>query len=166
MTIRVEVRNMKELVAQLDGLEADIKHKVIQTSLLDAAKIVQRVARSLSPLKTGSFRQSIRVRKLKKKEFRGADEIGAVVDFNTKEARYAHIVEGGAKPHVIVPRKKSGKKALKFKGGYVSRVRHPGFKGKNVLQKAWTTSQASVEKNIEDSITKSVRKIAKKRGLT
>jgi hypothetical protein len=114
---------MKELVAQLDGLEADIKHKVIQTSLLDAAKIVQRVARSLSPLKTGSFRQSIRVRKLKKKEFRGADEIGAVVDFNTKEARYAHIVEGGAKPHVIVPRKKSGKKALKFKGGYVSRVR-------------------------------------------
>lgn len=162
MSFRVEVKNMKELVNQLDGLEQDIKKRVIQKAMLEAGKIVRNTARSLAPQKTGALRRSIRVRKLKKKEFKGSDEIGAVVDYNVKIARYAHIVEGGAKPHEIRPKYK---KALKFKGGYAARVKHPGFKGRDILKNAALTTTTQVEFAIEKSIADSVRKISAQRGL-
>lgn len=160
MTVRIEVQNVDELIAQLDGLSAELKRDVFQDAMMDGARVVQRAARALAPQKTGALRRAIRVRTLKKREARG--QIGAVVDFNSKIARYAHIVEGGAKAHVIKP---ETKKALKFGGAYMSRVNHPGFKGKDFLENAWRTTQRFVEDKIARSITLSVAKIAARRGL-
>lgn len=161
MTVRIEVQNVDELIAQLDGLQADLKRDVFQEAMMDGARVVQRTARALAPQKTGALRRSIRVRKLKRREG-GIKNIGAVVDFNSKTAGYSHIVEGGAQPHVI---KTETKKALKFRGAYMSRVNHPGFRAKNFLENAWRTTQAFVEDKIGRSITVAVAKIAAQRGL-
>lgn len=53
----------------------------------------------------------------------------------TKDAWYAHILEWGARPHVIVPRRSRGPRAtLAVGAGYgtqfVRRVRHPGVRAR------------------------------------
>jgi len=162
VTLRIQVTNMKELVSQLDGLESDMKGKIIQAAMLDGAKLLQTSAKAHAPLRTGRFMSSIRSRRLKKKEFRGSDEIGAVVDFNPKIARYAYIVEGGAKAHTIKPK---NKKALKFRGAMLAKVKHPGTRGKDVLRRTALLVSSGVQRVIGESITKRLAKIISKRGL-
>jgi hypothetical protein len=49
----------------------------------------------------------------------------------TKDAWYAHILEWGAKPHVIRPQARRGKKAaLQIGGRFVKKVRHPGIRAR------------------------------------
>lgn len=159
MTVRIELKNIKSVMDDLEEVESEMKKRIMQDSIMDAAKIVQRAARALAPQKTGALRRSIRLRKMKKRE-RG-DMFGAVVDFNSKTAGYTHIVEGGAAGHLIKPEKG---KALKLKGGYVSKVNHPGFRARNFLANAWRTTQHKLVDEIRKGILLRVAKLKANRG--
>jgi hypothetical protein len=53
----------------------------------------------------------------------------------------AHLVEAGARPHTIKPRRK---RFLVFGGRYAKAVQHPGTKGRRFLRKGWRAEKNRV----------------------
>jgi len=68
----------------------------------------------------------------------------------------AHIVEHGAAPHLIKPKKPG--EVLKFNGGAFPFVNHPGVKPSPFMRPAWDTKKEEALRKIGDSIKKELTK--------
>lgn len=91
-----------------------------------APKKVRGKIRSLGLVKTGQLVKTIRGRTKKDSSIIGSQYF------------VGHILEGGAKPHVIKPRKKGKNKYLRIpvngKSLFIKQVRHPGNKAYKFLE--------------------------------
>jgi phage gpG-like protein len=100
----------------------------------EGSKQTKQKIRSLGLVKSGQLAKSIRGSTTNSKSF-----IGTTL-------YYAHMVEGGTKPHVIKAKKG---KSLFIPGSRVpiKKVRHPGIKGYKFLETTFETMQNSGEVN-------------------
>lgn len=65
----------------------------------------------------------------------------------------AHILEYGAAPHIIAPKKKGKKKVLKTaSGGFAKEVDHPGVQATPFMRPAWDTTQTTVLDKIKQGL--------------
>lgn len=105
------------------------------------SKEVKAKIRSLGLVKTGAYEKSVRGSTTKTK---------SVI---ASKLWYAHILEGGAKPHRIKPRvkhKRSGSRTRFYKGLYINgrwvkSVMHPGIRAYDVFDGTWKVMQQSGE---------------------
>lgn len=107
--------NSKNVLAEADRL--------IKAKLTQAALLVERTAKQLCPVRTGTLKRSI-THKVERRK--------AVVGSNVE---YAAICEMGCKPHIIRPKVA---KALHFKVAgkdvFTKEIHHPGWSGKPYLR--------------------------------
>lgn len=101
----------------------------------EGSKLTKQKIRSLGLVKSGQLAKSIRGSTTNSKSF-----IGTTL-------YYAHMLEGGTKPHVIKPRKKNKSKTLFIFGKRVKSVNHPGIKGYKFLETTFEKMQNSGEVN-------------------
>lgn len=122
-----EMKGLKQLEENLRRLRSDVAAKWVNGGLLAGTKVIAVRARGNVPVKSGLLKQSIRTRRGKKTDDNKRDYF--VVAGSRKAggggAYYAHIVERGAKPHII---KGKGGGMLYFGGHYARSVKHPGVK--------------------------------------
>lgn len=128
----VKVTGDKELIARLLELEPKVRNRVLRPAVTAAARPIRAAAKASVPVRFGALKKSI---DLKVKTYRKGVSaiIGPRSDVSythtdmfgrqttVKPSKYAHLVEGGAKPHVIRMGKNnkvvwlhSGTKATRF----------------------------------------------------
>jgi hypothetical protein len=132
---RVEISpELKRLIDRNDEIAPKIIKGGMKLITRKAPVKVRAKIRSLGLVKTGSLVKTIRGKTGKEKSIIGSQYF------------VGHILEGGAKPHVIKPRK-GNKKGL-WIPGYprpVKRVRHPGVKAYKFLESTIDDMQNSGE---------------------
>ena len=117
----VKIKGFAELQKALDELPAKLEKNIMRGALRAGAKVFQAGAQRRVPVRSGKLRDSIRVStrvvngKIMATITAGGSKKGAPF--------YAHLIEFGAKAHVITASKA---KALHFGGGLHEKVHHPG----------------------------------------
>ena len=119
----VQIKGAAELQRYLDQLPANVEKNIVRGALRAGTKVMADAVKAAAPEKTGALKKSVRVTAGVR-----AGRVTSRVVIGDKKAWYLHILEGGAKPHIIKPRVKSGKKALSFGERVYAMVHHPGVK--------------------------------------
>lgn len=106
-TTRIEVKGLKELAEKMRLLSSEVSLKIGARATASAAAIVKKAAKDKAPVRTGSLRDSIIVKKLPKSETRLTEEYIVTVRGRGKKRPYtkkgvriqnaphAHFVEFG-----------------------------------------------------------------------
>jgi HK97 gp10 family phage protein len=141
---------LKAFLAKMDDLPVMIEAKLVRGALRAAAKPMKEAAQQKVPVGAarvtrdasgrptlrsgGDLKKSIRVSSTFKKR---TGEIKVLVKAGNYKAWYAHLVEHGAKAHLI-------KGPIRFNGKYISNLEHPGFVGKPFMRPAFDSSAQAV----------------------
>lgn len=111
--------------------------QAIQSAIVQSTDLVQSTVARLTPVRRGALIGSI---------YKHVEPLRGVVASRLEKAPYGPIVEKGAKPHTITPKKG---KYLVFKGAggtpvFARRVEHPGFKGRGMFAKTVQQTQKAI----------------------
>lgn len=144
-TITVRVEGLDDAMKRLQAMPRKVHRRVVMRSLKAGSAVLVDAAKESAPRYTGVMANSM-MAKLKNTR-RGAY---ALIGPRNKSVRgknpneYAHAVEGGAEPHVIMPTKAKSLKFFVPDAGekligsyrYAKYVRHPGIAPRNFLRHA------------------------------
>ena len=142
----VRIDGLQETKRMLAKLEQKARRRVVTSAVRAGNREVIKTARAEAPVDTGTLKRQIR-QTIKMDRMRGIVR-GTVKPKRTKsqrkkgqgaQGRVLHIIVGGARPHVIRPKKAN---ALAFGGGAVKEVQHPGHKGNPFMDRAFRVSHA------------------------
>jgi HK97 gp10 family phage protein len=158
----VELKGFEDIEKILDALPKALGPKVVRACLREGVRpyIKEAKQNASNADNTGGLSKSIGVLNTR------GDSVGITVGTRRgksfKKGYIAHIVEYGAAPHVISPKKKKKGKVLKFGGGFVTgSVNHPGMKQQPFLRPAWETKKAVVKKAIGEALKKELNGFGK-----
>lgn len=164
--LQLRLENDREVRRALERLPARLQRRAIRATLRKAARKWLQRAKRLAPVESGTLRKSLGI-KVKSDRRRGLGYAvvgprrgqkrpvdGRMVD----PARYAHLVEFGAAPHVIRPRDGGG---LSIGEDVVPFVHHPGTKGTRFLTRAYEQAKGEVLRKFQDEIGTEVKRAAK-----
>lgn len=156
---------------ELQNLSAELRMKAVRAGIVNVAKLDVSLMKSTAPVETGDLKSAVNRRQLSKSNMSklgistAGDTLAVVVGPNKKvKGRYfgrlANITEGGAKPHVIVPRQESNVQALlrshglrgnksmilaNGQGFFAKRVNHPGTRPDPFMKESYDQSAGQVE---------------------
>lgn len=140
----------KALDDLLQTLPAKIEKNIMRTALSAGARVFRDEARRNVPKDSGALAESIRVTTRTRK-----GQVSASVKAGNRMVYYAHMVEYGTRPHIIVPKKKKAMVAGEFVG---KRISHPGDKPKPFMRPAadasFAAAVAAVQAKIRQRLTK------------
>lgn len=140
ITYRFE--GFKELEARISAFPQRFRRNAMRGGMRAGLKVLVQGARKRVPVKSGALKKTIRSSSQSFNEgalIIGRVSVGGAVragKLKGKATWYAHIIERGAKAHVIKPRRSE---ALAFGGRFVREVKHPGIRGRFFM--AQTASQ-------------------------
>jgi hypothetical protein len=128
-TARVE--GLSELLKALDALPLQLERNVVRQGLREGSRVIVQDlgGRIVAVSRTGRMARSV---KMRSRTINGLPTV--LTTIGDKNAYYAHIVEKGAAPHDIRPRKR---RFLFFGGRGTRLVRHPGFAGRWFVKGAY-----------------------------
>lgn len=139
--LKVDINISPDLQRLMDQ-HAEIAPTAIKLGLRkvtrEGSKQVKAKVRSLGLVKSGTLAKSIRGSTTNRKSFIGT------------KLWYAHFLEGGTEPHVIIPRKRGGQKYLYWRGlrpPGVKMVNHPGNKEYKFTESTFNQMQTSGQVN-------------------
>ena len=157
-----------ELEKALGKLEKTLRDKALHSATVAAAKPYKDAMKREAPLDTGILRLAIGHKKLsrtaKGRLGIASDDSAVLVGPNRKvrgraRARVAALLEEGAKPHIIRPRKRGG--VLSWVAGLaVKSVRHPGFRPNPFMRRAHESAGGDVQRLFYQGLAKQLDKIA------
>lgn len=131
----VQIKGAADLQRFLDQLPANVEKNIVRGALRAGAKVTADAVKAAAPEKTGALKKSVRVTAGVR-----AGRVTSRVVIGDKKAWYLHILEGGAKPHIIKPKIKGGKKALSFGEKIYAIAHHPGIKARPFFVQAVDSS--------------------------
>lgn len=142
------IDGLAELEANLRAFSTDVAVKWTNGGLRAGTRVIQVAAQANVPVKSGTLKGSIRIRRGKKDR---ADNVRDYFVFAGNRvsggggAFYAHMVELGTKPHRIEGRMREGdrKGQLLFGGNYAMGVNHPGTPATHFMERAARNSVTS-----------------------
>jgi hypothetical protein len=134
-----------------------------QKAVVQAAEDVADTQRALAPIDDGDLLESITVtpggqRTPPHSQPGGATivpENAALVTAGNSNVRYAHLVEFGTAPHLIVPK---NAKALGRDGQFGERVDHPGATGRPFFFPGYRMSRKKAARKIKAAMSRAIRK--------
>jgi HK97 gp10 family phage protein len=164
-TLKLEFEGLGKIKHILDKLPDAVAKKVVRKALTAGGQIVLDAMKEKVPVKTGNLRDSLAMKVLDKSEFAKTVLIGASKGETGKDGWYAHLVEFGASPHVVKPRKKSGKKVLAENGKFFGKlVQHPGATARPFMRPAFdeTADKAleTIKKLLGEGVIKEALKLS------
>ena len=116
--------------------------KALDRTAIDAEDFIE--AATARHAKTGTLERSI---------FKARTAGGWELGHDTQVAPHARFVHDGARPHVIVPRKR---KVLRWPGGaqfiFARRVNHPGYSGDAWLRRAAAAAPVNFARHIQNAM--------------
>lgn len=155
MTTRDEaITGGRELDRMLQSLPVKMERSIMRGALRAGAVIIRDEIKSRAPVASGALRDSIRVTSRAKK-----GTVSASAKVGNRIAWYAHLVEFGTRPHVILPRRQGG--SMQFGGVRTRLVDHPGTTGRPFVRPA---GDAATPAAIA-AVTKYVRRRLTRQGL-
>jgi len=159
-----------QIQRELRNLSEELRMKAVRAGIVNVAKLDVSLMKGTAPVETGDLKAAVNRRQLSKSNMgklgiSTGDTLAVVVGPNKKVrgryfGRLANITEGGAKPHVIVPRQESrvqsflraqgqrGEKSTVLangKGFFAKRVNHPGTRPDPFMKKADDQSAGQIE---------------------
>lgn len=139
--VKLQVEGIDEVSKALDG-QRDKLRAALETIVLAGAEVIRSAAASNARGKlAGDMLKEL------------AEKAGTKVLANIgphKRRWYAQIVEKGAKPHAVAPRKR---KALKLgDNAFRRRAAHPGMRAKPFLRPAFDESQDGAQAAMGDQV--------------
>ena len=148
--LRVKIEGVSDVVAQIKRRGGNVT-QALETILNAAAEPIQDAAtanvRGISQRTADAMTKETIVKRGGRVEV----HIGPV----HKRAWYAHIIEFGARPHRIVPRRA---KALRFINGALRRrANHPGSPARPFMRPAFDNRQAEAKQIAANEIKKRLR---------
>ena len=146
--VTANITGIEEILKALKELPAKMERGVIVAALKDAGKPIRNEARSSVHSVSGALARSIKTVTVAKKYSAGGGPRVRVTS-GSKDAFYAHIIEGGAAAHDIKPK---NKKALKVGDNVSSSVRHPGIKAQHFMRRAFESKGAEAIKRFGESL--------------
>jgi hypothetical protein len=191
VAFEVDRRELAKTLANLEMLPKRRLRPAVRIAVDAASKEVLKVARATAPRKTGALKRGLIVQRVKMRQGeRGviASKVGVRNEKNERgdnPIKYAHLVERGTKPHIILPRYAkvlhwNGKrqvsyiKKVKVLGGklavektrnkryeqFAAGVRHPGIRARrfmlNASQRAFPSAVAAFIAAVQSSYMKEV----------
>lgn len=144
----------RELDRLLQTLPVKAERNILRGALRAGAVVVRDEIRQRAPVDSGALRDSIRVTSRVRK-----GTVSASAKVGNRDAWYAHLVEFGTRPHVILPRRQGG--SMQFGGVRTRLVNHPGTQGRPFVRPA---GDAATPKALAE-VTKYVRKRLTRAGL-
>lgn len=152
LDINISVQNLEQVTERMSLLERRLQDKILRQGLNAAVGVVRKEVQANAPVQTGALKRAIRssTRRYTDGRIVGRVTIGGINKRTGERVWYARLVEGGVKPHEIRPSK--GKRALRIKVGSFARsvggkdvffksARHPGFKGRFFIRRAYQSSK-------------------------
>lgn len=128
------IQGAAELDRALQAFPANVEKNILRGALRAGAKLYEQEAKARVPFRSGKLRNSIRI---SVRVLFGRIVARVVAGGNRKgDAFYAHMVEGGTRPHEIRPKHK---RSLFFAGVFSKVIAHPGAKGKPFMRRAFQT---------------------------
>lgn len=137
MNLKIEI-DCKSFLSDINSLIDDVEN-IVDDELKKTSYKIQRTARQLAPIDSGELRRSIVVNRVGKLQY----EVGSNLE-------YAHYMEDGTSPHVIM-----GNPFLYWKGANhpVDYVIHPGTKAYEYMQKSFDMHIEGLEERINKAIS-------------
>lgn len=144
-----------EIIGLAEEIPDEVRRRVLRT-VQDLAKAVKDGAVARAPVKTGQLRRSIQYRIVNKE-----GEVKAIVAPRSgrkvakgKTGFYGHIIEGGAKPHEVRP--KRGKRLafdLPGVGAVFARaVNHPGITAEPFMRPAYEAQRDRIRAELTKAV--------------
>lgn len=151
VAVRFELRGVQECLQKLSGLKNSVQRRILRKAVRAACVVGARGGKRYVPRETGLLRKSLKykVAKAKPGVFRALGIVGPESKKvnGRNAAKYAHLLEGGTKPHMIqgnpllafdVKRRRRWNKIV------ATKVNHPGTKPTRFMQKIQVTGQHSM----------------------
>jgi hypothetical protein len=151
-----------QLRKELGELEKALRDKALHSATVYAAKPYKDAMKREAPQDTGILRQAIGHKKLSKtaRARLGVPEQDSalLIGPNRKvrgraRGRVAAMLEAGAKPHIIRPRRRRGVLSW-VRGMAVKSVRHPGFRANPFMRRAYETAGGDVQRRFYEGLAK------------
>ncbi|MCR4300180.1 MAG: HK97 gp10 family phage protein [Sulfuricaulis sp.] len=149
------IEGVEGLQARLLQLPAKLEQKILRGALRAGAVVIKRAADAEVPRRSGKLARTLRV---STKSRRGL--VTASIKAGDKNrAWYAHIVEGGAKPHPIRAKRFP---FLRLHGNvFVRKVSHPGARPNRFMKRALDRGVTPAIAAVADYIRGRLDKIVK-----
>lgn len=97
----LKITGLKEVQKSLYAFSQQLGDRVVRNALREGAKVVQKIAKSNAPVRTGRLKRSIVIRNSKINNGKRSEEIGVYLTVNTKKngAYYGRFIEDGWNTH-------------------------------------------------------------------
>jgi HK97 gp10 family phage protein len=138
-----------DIAKALEAFTANVERNMLRGAMRSGAQIIQEEAKARVPQDSGALRDSIRVRTGAK-----GGKVFAYVQVGRSKKKddpwYAHLVEYGVKPHVIIAGggTKAGKALAAGARMFGEKVDHPGAAAKPFMRPALSTKANSAIEQI------------------
>jgi HK97 gp10 family phage protein len=160
MSIRMDVQGTKELLAKLNAVKRSIARRILRKAVRKGAAVVTKTTRRFVPTDNKVLKKSIghRVARMKNKpvavavsgprrRFKKGGQIAT---------KYAHLVEGGAKAHVIprgsfIPLAASGVLVM----GRIHRqnIQHPGAPAQRFMERGYNAAKSQALQTVAQVVS-------------
>lgn len=144
----------RELDRLLQTLPVKMERNIMRGALRAGAVVIRDEIKQRAPIDSGALRDSVRVTTRYRK-----GTVSASAKVGDSRAWYAHLVEFGTRPHVILPKRQGG--AMQFGGVQTRLVDHPGIQGRPFVRPA---GDAATPRALAE-VTKYVRRRLTRQGL-
>lgn len=148
-----------EIARALESFSANVERNMLRGAMRAGAQVIQEEAKARVPKNTGALRDSLRVQTGAK-----GGKVFAYVKAGRSKKKddpwYAHLVEYGVKPHVIIAGGGTKKGKALAAGARIlgEKVDHPGAQAKPFLRPAFSTKAQSAIDTIADYLRKRIAK--------
>jgi len=146
LSISIEVLGVQEATDYFEHASEALVDAV-SVKLREVCEMIADYARSIAPVKTGNYANSIHV-----------EQDGPLQFSIAAGAEYAAIIEFGSAPHFITPRTA---KALKFEADgetvFAKYVMHPGTPPLFILHRAKKDNMANIVQAIRDGVREALK---------
>lgn len=158
--IRANVRGEKRLLDRLERLKLATQKRILRPAVTAAARPIRQAAKANVPVQLGLLKRSLIVKTITYPQTAVAI-VGPQTKLNatrvnlfgrtvlTRPTKYAHLVEGGTRPHLI----RLGR------GGKVQWM-HPGTPPRRFLQRAAENQMATAQAKLNQKIREGLEKYA------
>lgn len=155
----VEIKGAAELYKSLSALPAKIEKNLLRGALRAGGKEYADEARARVPVRSGDLRESIRV---SARAVRGRVVATVKAGGGKKDVFYAHLVEHGTAPHVIIAGggTKAGKVLAAGARIFGAKVDHPGATAKPFMRPAFDTKSGDALDGVTAYLRKRIEKLA------
>lgn len=149
--IDIKVEGVPGALARLDMMGQDLQRKGVAAGLAPLSTAIRKRMVQETPVDQNIMRKAINTSQLNDRQaqrirlngrFVGlkAGQVARLIGPNKRvngrrRAQFAHLVEGGTKPHKIRPKEPGGKLQLR-NGQFVDEVDHPGTKPNPFMQRS------------------------------